>query len=901
MKKKIALLSALITLSGCTAPAPVGEETITAAPITSVEQTTVTSAPKTEKEITTETSPIAVSSSQTSSSEISGKELPEDVIIPELSADDGIIISEKAVYDEEIIEQLGYDTPVDITALDRYPYAVEFAEALGETQRKALEERNYTNIILTYDYIGSERTDWLCSASYCLNDAGISNVYYERLFYIKDGKITENIGAFEDAVRIDEIKDGKAFMGVFGEGIYELDLKTDTLTRLYGIKENPDTLEWCMVIKVTDDFVIFSDYEDTAVKAYNRKSGDVTVSGIYNELQMAQVAYMDGDRLIYADGDDWYSFDMLTGETFQCEAEAAEGREDLLTVNTYSGNYTVINFSDFKTYEDYFEVKFNESGEIKRYYLGDICDALGDERDFKPHYKGIVGDKLYFESYGFQRLFVINLKTDKAAITPVESIACTFTAHKDGLIYRNYDGSSLLITDVVIPSEKASADILTDKDGFLTAEFGDRINILLGQVKSGTPYAALQDFTADGLPEIVIVEHNSGQGLMPCKIYDAKTLECIGELNGFCRDGYTRFLKTEEGVRVHNYYEHSVHLRYESYSVVTFDGEKCTESITEESAGTFNACGAINAGLIWEDPTEHYIGDYSEAEEYCVSSFGYDVSGENTAELVTELYNGYRKLELAYEALEKEDNEFNFFAMGDYDFDGKPEAFYQIDSNNIYFMSGECETAPIFESNEAFSGAAVRAYKVWSSMIVFVNLGNHQPCAVFTVENGDFSEIEEVSRKGQDFDHSSLYNGCYELIQSAYDCPSHTWKPYTYKNTAEGFREFGSVQVNIDDFLDFYGEEAQEIFDRIAAMETPLDNGRKYEVTDILYCADGSYFINYGWDICRGYYVFKHGVTEDDRLIDYTENSSVYEGNGVYLPALNPKIAFYPDSVPIYE
>ena len=90
--------------------------------------------------------------------------------------------------------------------------------------------------------------------------------------------------------------------------------------------------------------------------------------------------------------------------------------------------------------------------------------------------------------------------------------------------------------------------------------------------------------------------------------------------------------------------------------------------------------------------------------------------------------------------------------------------------------------------------------------------------------------------------------------------------------------------------MNLYGDEAQEIFDRIAATETPVENSGSWEVRSILYRSDNTYIINYGWDIRNEHIVVKPGITENDRLIEYPDYG------GVYATAFIPELAVYPDS-----
>ena len=169
-------------------------------------------------------------------------------------------------------------------------------------------------------------------------------------------------------------------------------------------------------------------------------------------------------------------------------------------------------------------------------------------------------------------------------------------------------------------------------------------------------------------------------------------------------------------------------------------------------------------------------------------------------------------------------------------------------------------------------------------------MGNCESCLIYTVNNGKAEEITELSGKGMMFDYSRFYNGCYELCDSEYDRPYHTWKPYIYYHGADGWCEYGSKEISKEDFLKLFDNEAKEIFDRIASMETPVENSGSWEVRSILYRSDKTYIINYGWEVCNEHIIVKPGITESNKLIEYPDYG------GVYATAFIPEIAVYPDS-----
>lgn len=134
--------------------------------------------------------------------------------------------------------------------------------------------------------------------------------------------------------------------------------------------------------------------------------------------------------------------------------------------------------------------------------------------------------------------------TVTTTVTETEKISETTTATT---------AETTSVTTTVVMEEKApiNAELCVNADGTLNEFFTEKIIKLAEQNKPdyGLVYPALWDFDGDGVPEIILTNHNSGQGLMPSYVYSAESLEQIGEFDGFCRDGFTRFIKLCKRVR----------------------------------------------------------------------------------------------------------------------------------------------------------------------------------------------------------------------------------------------------------------------------------------------------------------------------------------------------------------
>lgn len=164
---------------------------------------------------------------------------------------------------------------------------------------------------------------------------------------------------------------------------------------------------------------------------------------------------------------------------------------------------------------------------------------------------------------------------------------------------------------------------------------------------------------------------------------------------------------------------------------------------------------------------------------------------------------------------------------------------------------------------------------------------------------------ETLSNRGHamQFRRSSLYNGGFEMIDSVYDMSSysgHTFKPYQFYRDENGFHEYGSIVVPIEDFNKYYSEAAQPFIDEIAK-EWRDD----LEIYEVLYRGDSCFILNlrsplkvddydskiFGYN----YYNITFKPTADSGLAD------VYRDFGFYKTALIPEIAVYPEEMYVPE
>lgn len=468
-----------------------------------------------------------------------------------------------------------------------------------------------------------------------------------------------------------------------------------------------------------------------------------------------------------------------------------------------------------------------------------------------------------------------------------------------------------ITTTAVTVSETTAATVetlsekLIDSQGMLTKEYLAILEQLFEENSQDTiaPEIALHDFDDDGIPEIIFINSNGGQGNMPCKVYRAKDGKFLGEFSGFCRDGYTRFSKGYGGTIVHNYYEHSNWQRVESFDLITISDESLNVENIYSRYGLLNYCECyptmsyteeINEQYIQSSVSIEFIGEqqFRLGEEYAVTTYGYyDIDQSERAETVFMLYNDYKKLE----NLSVNNSDLYYaFAPGDYDGDMKPEAFFQ-NKDGVFFIDSSGNTTQFTEETY------YDIHKLWYDKIVFEPWGIPY-CKVYTVTDGKAEQVIDIGR-GISFDYSELYNGYYEVTHSVYDgleasgisVGDHSFKKYLFYYRDGGLKECGAIAIDQSKFFDEYGESAEKIRDEIEA-----EGG---EITEILYRDDTAFLVNYRIAAHESenpvYYNMWNKTYKP--CFDNKELKEIDYNAGVYLPALIPEIAVYPEEMYVPE
>ncbi len=312
MKRKLALLLSLALLTACadnTVSSDITEGQTETEAVETVEVTTITST----------TASITVATTTAATTTAAPIEETEEPSVPQSDNISPVHFSEADVmrsmsedhFYAAIEEQIGYDTPVDITQLYDYEYAKKFAESFPDELYREAVACNYSYIYFDELYIGSDYADWLCSASYILNtDMPGSVCYYTRLFYVKDGKVTDHI--LEGVYGLCELRydyTGENIIIATGDGLYSLPRMGGELVKL------SDTKYFCRVHYVSDKYMLYSD-RDNVIEVYYFDTGENFMTDIYFGYQDCTPHGLTGDTITYYSYEthSYHSFDIITQE-----------------------------------------------------------------------------------------------------------------------------------------------------------------------------------------------------------------------------------------------------------------------------------------------------------------------------------------------------------------------------------------------------------------------------------------------------------------------------------------------------------------------------------------------------------------------------------------------------------
>lgn len=352
-------------------------------------------------------------------------------------------------------------------------------------------------------------------------------------------------------------------------------------------------------------------------------------------------------------------------------------------------------------------------------------------------------------------------------------------------------------------TEAQPAQKYIDENGLLNDAAKERIDAILAENETGTcsVFPGLFDFDRDGVPELYLVFHNSGQGYMPIAVYTLDG-DRLGEFAGYCRDGFCRFSYGEDCVYVHNQYEHSMHTSCDLVTRLTVeDGVLSAEDILHKDGNVGDSFPLKNytyfvngesaekeayyeAYFRWLDTETVYAREANEVS-LCIYDLRYSGSIDNgdRAETVVSLYNQYIAGKNA--AIERFGYEPLVFAFDDYDEDGTYEAFVQPKRENGY----PTESLYFWNSTEftkldpsPFGG--FEDFTRIGDLLFAQPFGNGSPCSIYGVRDGECYEHENsrygmLIRTWEAFPFESCVNEEFVLYDSTFEL-HHTHKPYFF-------------------------------------------------------------------------------------------------------------------------
>ncbi len=342
MKKCAILFSALLLLSGCTADTD--ESSYHTSSVT--QQTSFTSEQSTT--FPEESEPVAEEKSYTPLSYI------------------GLSSEEKSTFDEaKIMSALTYDIPVVISTDPDYQVTRDYVATLPEEEQQMWLSQNYHYVSLNYIYVGAEKGDWLAIASYspCYYD-GIHDAYYTSIFFSDGESIGEELFTTTDC---GTIRVGSEVY-ICGEKLWRYDIETMELDVIYD--------SYSSYLDSTEDYIIFAGFDDYRMKIYNRETGNIITTNIYQARFDGTLYKLTDSEILYDSGNFENEYvkavDLATGNERPTEYGYVHLRDYTLANELYTldREYDDTDWSEFT-------VTDNMTGEQRTYSVSEFPSELG--------------------------------------------------------------------------------------------------------------------------------------------------------------------------------------------------------------------------------------------------------------------------------------------------------------------------------------------------------------------------------------------------------------------------------------------------------------------------------------------------------------------------------------------
>lgn len=378
--------------------------------------------------------------------------VPEITVVPEVSFDNNVS-KEKSFVHSDIETQLRTEKPVDASVYDWYDEIRAEAEEKGGEEAENAKKNNYTSIyILNSEFIGNEKADWIVSALYYPRTGGLIPPFLCRIFYVKDGKITQYLAEFESDCYIASY-DGRIFASAFNNGIYELNLKTDKLEKIVDATIISD--EWphqnfCRCLAATNEYMIYKDAEE-CLKIYYFASGKILKTDIYSGWQDGQAFGIHGDSLIYmpmnTDSNEYAELDVMTGELGTSDISHEEFRNLLSDFKNESDSHLIEPFYPYNGLPNIITVKSKTDGKIKKFDMKTVLEQLSYKL-YSFYALGVDGNKLYCYSSSEKCCLVINLSQDTMRVINLEGSRYSISVSFDSSQIEVYDGEQNYILKI---------------------------------------------------------------------------------------------------------------------------------------------------------------------------------------------------------------------------------------------------------------------------------------------------------------------------------------------------------------------------------------------------------------------------------------------------------------------
>lgn len=270
MKRKIALLTAMLLLCGC------GGKVSGNIPTNDVPDI-IESAESAESSSTRETAQPPAEPVQSSSAPTETTDTAE----PEIEFDDSEWINPKLSP-----EKVGYTLSGGISA----ETVVEYAE-----NNAAQYDTSELQIRMTFTYIGTDDADWLVNLEY--TEYNNERSLYERLFLTKDGEVIRELDSVEDWIYGIVYSFGELYISCRSSGLLKVDLATGGQT----VIEETNGYNVPMIVGANDRFIVYDDGKN--IKIFLRETGEIITTDIQWHEKADNRFILCGDKIDYMFGE----------------------------------------------------------------------------------------------------------------------------------------------------------------------------------------------------------------------------------------------------------------------------------------------------------------------------------------------------------------------------------------------------------------------------------------------------------------------------------------------------------------------------------------------------------------------------------------------------------------------